>query len=138
MAETMMEKMFHTAVRIERLIWLPGIGCAAPEDFEEFCEELPDDEGDTLYQQIPCLKRFADEDEEREPDAVLDAINWSEIGGFVFQAATPVMKPSPTGSSYSWGHYYTKWMYAATEAEMCDRAVAWAGEQRAMECANAA
>jgi|SRR5579871_6604469 len=121
------QTMFDAECRAERIIWLPGIGSedSYSEVFaEEFIDSLPERDDAPLYAALPQLARFREDD-----DVVADDVAWALHGrpGFLVQAATPVRRFHSGGSyDYSWGHYRTEWLYAASEAEIATVCVAWA------------
>jgi hypothetical protein len=126
--------MFDAPCRVESIIWIPG-ACVdietLPEEFAgEFVENLPGKLDAQLYTRFPQLKRYADSDDYPEPEEVADAL--SQTTGFLVKAATPVK--TYLGESvceYSWGGYYTGWLYAENEAEIGEVVLAWAAERDA-------
>lgn len=121
--------MFDAEVRVETLIYLPGIHASEdsyPDAFREFCESLPEREDAPLYTQQPKLKPFAAGDAWPEVFEVADALLME--GGFLVEAATPVRTPVGKDGAYmgGWGHYHTEWLYAATEADIARVCVEWA------------
>lgn len=121
--------LFDAAVRVECLIYIPSAAAdpeITPEVFrEEFCEALPERADAPLYAQLPPMAQFADREEWPEPEVV--AYNLLRTPGFLVQAATPVRDGD---GSYSWGHYWTEWLYAASEADIARVSLEWAASKR--------
>lgn len=124
------EAMFDASVRVENIIYIPGAISdpdSPPEVFvEEFCENLPSKPTMALYSQLPALAKYSDGDEWPEPEDVAEAL--SGTTGFLVRAATPFFGYDASGTSadFSWGHYYTEWLYAPTEAAIIPVCVEWA------------
>lgn len=131
----------QATVRIDQLIWVENEMAnfdATTEAFREFCEDMPEKADAPLYVALPCLTRFADGDGYPEIEEVTEAMFFASVrDGFIFQAAHPVKEwHSETTSSYSWGHYYTAWLYAPDLDGITDAAVAWAESIDAAAKAN--
>lgn len=124
------QELFDAAVRVECLIYIPSAAAdpeITPECFrEDFCEALPERADAPLYEQLPPMAQFADSEEWPEPEVVAFAL--FRTPGFLVQAATPVRDE---GGSYSWGHYWTEWLYAATETDIARVSLEWAATKRA-------
>jgi hypothetical protein len=122
------ELFAENMVRVEALIYLPGTitgDDCFPESFEDFCEYLPEHPDAALYAQIPAMARFADDDADRDHEVVAEVLYG--LPGFLVQAATPSKTWGASGGCYySWGHYYSAWLYASTEGEIAAVCVAWA------------
>lgn len=117
-----------TISRVEAIIYVPGaIVHDAPPAFKEFCEWLPEKPDAPLYLQCPSLLRFAASDDYPDPDEVCEALRGCH--GFLVQGATPFFAEGRT--SYSWGHYLTAWLYAASEADIGTVVSEWAAGTRA-------
>lgn len=132
--------MFDVDARVERMIWIPGIGNGNfSEDFaEEFCDSLPLLEDDQLYQKLPKLLRFAGD--YGDPETIADTILFN-VPGFLIYAATPVYNYVGADKAIiesGWGHYYTEWLYAASEAEIPQVISEWAEAQHERDKAKAA
>lgn len=77
------------------------------------------------------LNRYADEDERphrfEQEDALLDAIRYKPLKGWLVAGQIPVKKASSVGAfSYSWGYYETRWFYADTYDDAIEQVIAWA------------
>lgn len=121
------EKLFNATCRIENLIWIAGAVANPeylPEVFEEeFIENMPDNTNATLYQQLPALVPFID----NRDDTYELAYTLYDTDGFLIQASTPVKKYYDEHSfSFSWGHFYTAWLYAKDSASIADVVLEWA------------
>lgn len=131
---------FDANARVETLIYIPGAVAdieALPETFEDFCENLPEKADHPLYAQCQPLAQFAEAEDYPEPEAVAEALLWTN--GFLVQAATPVRHYQGGGAyGYSWGHYYTAWLYAAAEADIVPVVCQWAATRAAHDEAKAA
>lgn len=87
------------------------------------------------------------------PDHILEALElrhargeafseWAlESGtlGFLVQFAAPVIRScgGPGAFSYSWGHYYTKWVYGDTFDLALERGFEWVQQMREKDLAKA-
>lgn len=128
---TVSSDLFDAGVRVEKIIYIPGAVTdmeATPESFSDFCEDLPEKEDSPLYTGLPALKKFADLSGYINTEDVAEAL--VRTNGFLVQGAAPVRQYSddPTDTSYgwSWGHYYTAWLYASEESEIAPVVLAWA------------
>lgn len=55
----------------------------------------------------------------------------SDIDGYAIQFATPVyISATKTSATYTWGHYYTQWIYGDTIAAAWRAGIKWAKEMR--------
>lgn len=139
------EQMFQEEVRVEKMLWLPGILPEHPsEDFEQFCEDLPTKAENPLYAALPWLKPFAysgnEDDDEGLALRVAEALCFRNVRGFLVKFATPVMKPFGAdfkGREYSWGYYSMRWVHCKDEADIGRQALAYAAEMRAEEIKRA-
>lgn len=131
------EILNESTARVERIIYIPGAICAdsITREFRDFIEEMIDEPKvrKTISDAIPAIKRMfaiADESgEEVEDWIVTEALMFT--GGFFVEAATPVMTPFGDlgASSFSWGHYYTEWLYAPNEEAIARVVSAWADKR---------
>lgn len=124
MSDHLAQRFFDTNVRIEKMFWISGICVAAPRDFEEFVEDdLYDNCAPAVLEALPFLKGLEGSDGE----TVLSEMAMHRKNGFIVQVATPrPYECRPDGShSFSWGSYYTKWLYADTLDELASIALAW-------------
>jgi len=125
------EALFETCVRVEHMIYVPSLTVDEESYCDTFCEEfvegLPERKDAPIYRQLPKLKRFAEADEGPEPWMVADVLRG--LPGFIVQAAAPCrsyLKDGSNGWTWSWGNYWTEWLYAPTEADIATRCVEWA------------
>lgn len=130
------EKLSDASLRIENMILLAGA--------------IAD-----VYSVAPSLSELMDYDFDKEtirrlfpsaPDHVVtaegDDMQWQMVEwmidtdtlGYLVQFATPVMRRiTKTGRVFSWGSYYTEWIYAETLDQAIVSGVAWAEKMRAKE-----
>lgn len=133
------EKLEQATARIERIIYLAGAMAAIdrfPDDLNDF---LNDEDDDTIAECFGETPDWVDLPLRGDESAVWVCEWLRDAGkfGFLVQFATPVMKPySPTGRTFSWGYYSTKWIYAETVEEAIDKGLAWVAERRAKEDAK--
>lgn len=136
------EEMFDAEVRVEAMMWVPGLAACEdsfPDVFEdEFCEGLPQRADDVLYAQLPALARFADGDDYPEASNVAETLRGTP--GFLVQAATPTRHYIGDKGVFSsgWGCYHTAWLYAADETQIPVVCVAWAEERHESDRAEKA
>ncbi len=131
-------------VRVERIIWIPGIGAdALSDDFKDFCESALD--SDRLHRTLnalPAVKKW-NACAEHDPDAVAEGLAEdlasARSAGFFIQGATPMRNyTSKNAQSYtfSWGAYHTCWLYAATVTAIKDVLLTWAADMAAKDHAG--
>lgn len=139
MSEATTERFCKATARVESLIYIPGAVAdpeCCPESFDEWVEDSLFDSEKTLLSQLPALRPF-----------IGGALNPKEVAyalrntdGFLVHAATPVRSYRGRGSGaflYSWGNYYTEWLYAATEADIARVVAEWAAQRAAEDHAKA-
>lgn len=133
MTQPIFEALWEHQVRIEAM-W-PFPTCTTPDDLANLFEDI---DGEELLAPISNLLKLLDEDS-REALAdghgfdrlmALEELNASAwragIHGWIAVAATPVLTPTTTGGcSFSWGHYYTKILWAETADQILLDAAAW-------------
>lgn len=145
MSDTPLYALEQATARIERIIYIPGALSAGedcfPDDFDEFWDNLGEANAADLTAALPQLSDLVDSGAGGEE--LFEAL-W-QVPGFLVQAATPVFqdvslndKGEFAGGSYSWGHYYTAWLYAADEASIVTVVTAWARAKQAARAALAA
>lgn len=121
-------RLEQASARIEKCIPLFGaFGDERPnDDLAEFLDEADPEDFDRLF------PGFAADPSDHE--AFLYEAAGNARMGFLVQVATPVMRPVTKSSmSYSWGNYYTRWLYAETMDDIVTQAEAWAAERRLAE-----
>lgn len=129
--------------RIETLILIPaaigqGEDCYPDAFKDDFCENLPEREDAPLYVQLPSLKKFSSGEDWPEPEEVAEALYFGRATGFLIQAAQPVVTNfyADGSFSYSWGHYHTEWLYAATAEDIAPVVEAWSEQTLAEDRAE--
>lgn len=127
------QRLFDTSVRIEGM-W-PFPVAPAPEKLAEIFEYA--DEHEDFPEPLRSLVASVDErtrddlyqgnaaDWELAFDELCAAAARKHISGWIAVAANPVMKAVGGGVQYSWGHYRTKVMFAATADQLLRDAADW-------------
>jgi hypothetical protein len=134
------DKLQDANVRLEHLLWVPGIasGGRPPDVFCQFFEDV--NEGSQIHQALPEIAIVLgwESDESTLLDELAQEMIARKRHGFIFQAATPVTsKHTDFGHSYSWGSYHVEWMYADTLEQMVEWCVKWAAANVALDRENA-
>jgi hypothetical protein len=130
------EELDNATVRIDHLIWLPGLVTTDTHldvpSFEEFIEEVFDYESveiENLPELKTTLELAAEENLNRSDFAeeLASRFAFNRRNGFLAKIATPVTSNhKDRGYTFSWGHYRTNWIYAETIDDLTNQAVAWA------------
>lgn len=125
-----LERLNALSLRFDKIIWLPLAiqDFAASGDLEEFIEwQFPCRQDHELFDQLPVLKQFWDDDEIPEPEDVIEALYGGNVAGFLVQVARPVMRYNAEGSgaTFSWGCYNFGWVFAESLDAVVDRAIRW-------------
>lgn len=127
------DQVEQAAVRFDFMVpvmlGLAAFDCAG-DWLEEFVESLPEGADDPLYAALPCLKQFANDDQYPEEEEVIEALCMARPPGFLVRVAHPVMSYTKgyQGSSFSWGHYNTTWLYSETMEGLVEAAIGWASK----------
>jgi hypothetical protein len=133
-------KLADATLRMDKVIVLAGALTDPECPCNELREFIEDEDEETLRQLFP--KAPNDLFEESCSETSWQFCEWlSDSGtlGFLVQFATPVMRrTSKTSRSFSWGHYYTEWVYAETLEVAAEKGLAWAAKKRAEEDRNRA
>ena len=127
------DRLEQASIRIEKCIPLFGaFGDERPsDDLADFLDEADPEDFERLF---PGFEVASDDHEAFAYELFSQA-----RFGFLVQVATPVMRPVTKSSmSYSWGNYYTRWLYAGTVDDIVSLAEAWAAERRQAERDKAA
>ena len=130
-------RLSDATLRIEQCIPLFG-ALNGGESFSEALEDFASDlDAEDLARLWPDVAAVLDLDADPDSDELIGAL--AELGknGWLVQIATPVMRFDAAGSSYSWGEYYTHWLYADTMGVIVEQAEAWAQGLRVAERAKA-
>lgn len=140
MTDTLSGPLEEATARIEQILHIGAMatdGDCFPTALEDMLQEQTDDDLERLFPGIPA-EVMADFDAGSDPTGLLEWLRYSGLLGFLVLFATPVMKHSPEGhSSYSWGMYGTRWVYADTLDDALQQGLAWVAERRAKEKAAA-
>ena len=121
-------RLEQACVRIEKCIPLFGaFGDERPnDDLAEFLDGVDPEVFERLFPGFEA-------DPSDHESFLYEAVGYARMG-FVVQVATPVMRPvTKSAMSYSWGNYYTRWLYAETVDDIVTQAEAWAAERRQAE-----
>jgi hypothetical protein len=132
--EEIVEKMFHTPLRIESMWPFPVDN--APDSLIEALENYED-----LPQALqPLISKWGEDFRsplfEGHSSAFQDAFEElcatayrKQVFGYIGVAATPVMTSTgENSSSFSWGHYHTGFLFAETSEKLLIAALEWADE----------
>lgn len=106
-------RMFEAAVRVDKLIWIPGIAAQSTEDFDEFiADELCD--ANQVLEVLPWLKAWT-EGVGDDVEIIIGEFAQKKTNGFFAQISTPIPQGFfGSGHSYSWGYTQMRWVYAET------------------------
>jgi hypothetical protein len=118
-------------IRVERIVMLDAMlgDQLYPAQALEHLMQEPTDTLLSLFPAMPDWLRKALTDNVDFEEAFVDWINQAGLAGFVVQFATPAMKWDPSGesSTYTWGHYTTRWFYADSIDGAISMALGWVG-----------
>lgn len=131
------EQLEQATARIEQLLHIGGM-VAGSDSMPDPLRDLLDEDDETLTMVFPGLPDWVKEamsDRDEGPDAFHQWVHDSGALGFVVQFATPLMRDldSPGCGTFSWGSYYTHWVYGDTLEQAIERGLAWVDERRARE-----
>lgn len=132
------ERLGEATLRFERCIPLFGAlndGECIGDDLKEFADDLDPEAATRLF---PDFVKRLDDPTEFDSDDLLEYLMERRVLGYLVQVATPVMEQHGSQSStFSWGYYNTRWLYAEDLAGIVDQAEAWATERRRAEAKRA-
>lgn len=128
--------------RFEHVIYLAAClpsydGGNIPTPLELFMENNVETIAEAFPNGLPAHLVDCDDDDDDFSTLLIDWMIESSIGGFLVNAATPVMDKKENSTAYSWGVYWTKWIYAETMDEAITRSAAWVDTMREKEAAEA-
>lgn len=125
-------------LRFEHLIWIPSAAgnFSPPKVLLEFGEDLPESPEHSIYQALPRLRQFLETNKYPDEEDLCEAL-W-QAKGFVAKVARPVFDYDSEGkmASFSWGHYWTDWIYGETLEALAENAARWAEEKDAADRAK--
>lgn len=131
------QMLCETTARIERLIYIPAAVADpdhTPADFDEFVEDALNGSIQPLFRDLTVLAPYGDADMELpEPDEVAQLLRDEGVGGFLIEAATPVI----VKGRGSWSMYHTNWLYAATGDTIAAAVEEWAQAKHASDIEKA-
>ena len=108
--------------RFDEIIFIGAAtdGMSMTESLRDFIDEHGIDE---IKKIIPGIPEWCTGDDE---DFLIEAIFEAERYGFLVKVATPVKTFYVSGgASYSWGSYYTEWVYGDTFDDVVENARLW-------------
>lgn len=123
------QAMSDNTIRVERIVMLDAM--LGDQLYPaQALEHLMQEETDTLLSLFPGMPdwlRKALIDNVEFEDAFIEWVNQDAVSGLAVQFATPVMKWDASGesSTYSWGHYTTRWFYADSMPGAIAMALGW-------------
>lgn len=125
----LLQRMFDAPARVEAIICLAAmVTDGAPADP---IRDLLDD-GDDFSAAFPDAPEWLTE--ELGTSSAYDAFSeWVANGKapeWVVKMATPVMRRSGSGYTYSWGHYRTRCFSASTFEDAVDAGLAWVANEK--------
>ncbi len=135
-----LRKFDNKTARAEDIIYLAA--CFADEcnrPMERLLDDICCDDEDIKRVLGDVPERVIDMWTHGECDALLEYVYHNNRLGFAVKFATPVTKPYKESGvlSYSWGHYYTRWVYGDTLDDAFEAGFAWVDEMRKMDRKNA-
>jgi hypothetical protein len=128
-------RLSDATLRVEQCF--PLFGClnggeAYLSQLDDFVLEMDDEDLARLWPDVAKTL-----DSEANVDEVIGALVEMKKNGWLVQMATPVMRPDATGATFSWGNYYTHWLYAESMEDIVAQAEVWAVARRKSERAKA-
>lgn len=134
------EQLSGAVARIEKLIHIGGMA-ADGDSMPDAIDELLDEDVETLLKVFPGMPDWVQEelDDRRGRGAVFaEWVHQDGKLGFVVNFASPVMSNVQHHGcgSYSWGSYYTTWIYGETLEEAMQLGLAWVQSLRDDEFAK--
>ena len=128
---------FETILHLGSMLVEPDAPCGALNDFfvEEEIEAYTD-----LLEALPEQHRAQFQDYATfDADDLAEALWSHQAWGFIVRAATPIRQyDNPNRYSWSWGAFYTKWIYAETLEGAVGKAIEWAATRNKADKEKAA
>lgn len=126
----------QATARIEQIIFIAGAigdGFSISSPLHDLIQDTSDTELKEIFGDIP--KHLSDEFDSRNgAEAFAEFAHLYNKLGFCVEFSTPVMKrTSATSQTYSWGHFYSKWIYAETFEDALKKGFEWVAEKRLAE-----
>lgn len=126
-------RFYDSNSRIEKMFLLAGVLAdeSMPQDVEDF---FTDEDFKTYKEIFGKIPGYVKDDMDDGGSSALPAwlLDTGKLG-FLVQFATPIMKQCGKGATFSWGCYYTKWVYGNTLDEALKSGFKWVQEQREKE-----
>ena len=128
------QELDDATARIETLLHIGGMAMNANMLPECLREMLRDQSNQELLELFPGIsENLLEGIDSEEYTELWDWLVRNEQLGFLVQFATPVMRRRGIISTYSWGDYTTKWIYADTLGESVALGLKWVADYRAKE-----
>lgn len=120
------QRFFDSSVRVEKLMWIPGIAAEPSEELEDFLDqELPD--ASQVKEALPWLEALYER--HKDVETVLGEFVWKRVEGFLAMLSTPIPQQFfNLGYQCSWGYTQQRWVYAKDLDELTDIAEAFHAE----------
>lgn len=124
------DRFFQKTARIENMFLLAGVlPCDSfPEALRDFFRAESWDDIKECLGDIP--DDIMDEIEDNE-NAVAEWLMNQKKLGYLIQFATPFKKYNGPVATYSWGHYYTKWVYGENLDAALNEGFSWVEKSHA-------
>jgi len=134
------DRLEDAELRMEVVLLLAGMLNGGAELSEPLLKLLDEEDDDALIRCFPSIPKellaARHEDTEIWHEEFFRWAVSTNLLGYVVQFATPVMKHRGLGSMFTWGHFYTRWVYGDTMNDVVKLGLAWAEERRSAERAR--
>lgn len=126
------ELFFNHDMRVLRVIDLASLlatdafeGRHLPEEFDDF------ENGKNIHESVKKIAGIIERHED-EPETVGEVLNNNGFTGLLMQVATPVRTfyGDGNGCRYSWGHFYTEFVYANSYEDALALGFEWAQSRK--------
>lgn len=134
------EQLADAIARIEKLIHIGGMAVDG-DSMPDAIDDLLDEDVQTLLKVFPGMPDWVQDeldDRRGRGSAFAEWVHQEGKLGFLVNFATPVMRNVHQRGcgSYSWGSYYTNWIYGETMDEAMQLGLAWVQNLRDKEFAK--
>jgi hypothetical protein len=108
MSKEFVRSLAESIVRVDKLIWIPGLASCFSDDFRELVENDIGGSRD-IFERIPWIETFSG-----DPDDIVVELIIRGLTGFFAHLSAPIPTAFPYEGSieYSWGYYRSRWVYA--------------------------
>lgn len=133
--KTIIERLRDSTARIEKTIFMAGALSSDeefPSDLEEFFNDHDAAEVKAIFGNVPEWVDFENSGSCFKEEAAEWLIG-DRVFGYLVNFATPVPNniTDKLSFSYSWGSYYTHWVYAETMNDAVSKGLEWVRTVRA-------